>query len=77
MAYIDTLFDRYYLEHAGFSEIVLRGRATTIRGLKSRVFAVAQALWRIGLRLAFLLERGVDSQNPKILTPRIIASARR
>ena len=68
---------RHYLEHAGFSEIVLRGRATTIRGLKSRVFAVAQALWRMGLRLAFLLERGVDSQNPKILTPRIIASARR
>ena len=68
---------RYYLEHAGFSEIVLRGRATTIRGLKSRIFAAAQALWRIGLRLAYLLERGVDSQNPRILTTRIIGSARR
>ena len=68
---------RYYLEHAGFSEIVLRGRATTITGLKSRIFAVAQALWRMGLRLVYLLERGVDSQNPTILTTRIIASARR
>ena len=67
----------YYLEQAGFSEIVLRGRATTIRGLKSRVFAAAQALWRMGLRLAFFLERGIDSQNPRILTTRIIASARR
>ena len=68
---------RYYLEQAGFSEIVLRGRRTTITGIKSRIFAAAQALWRMGLRLAYLLERGVDSQNPTILTTRIIASARR
>ncbi len=68
---------RYYLEQAGFSEIVLRARGTTITGLKSRIFSVLQALWRVGLRLAYFLERGVDSQNPKILTTRIIASARR
>ena len=47
---------RYYLESAGFSDIELRGRATTITGLKSRIFAVAQAMWRTGLRLAYLLE---------------------
>ena len=68
---------RYYLESAGFSDIELRGRATTITGLKSRFFAAAQAMWRICLRLAYLLERGVDSQNPRILNTRIIASARR
>ena len=68
---------RYYLESAGFSDIELRGRATTITGLKSRIFAVAQATWRAGLWLVYLLERGIDSQNPKILNTRIIASARR
>jgi SAM-dependent methyltransferase len=68
---------RYYLESAGFSDIELRGRATTITGLKSRIFSAAQAMWRMGLRLIYLLERGVDSQNPRILTTRIIASARR
>ena len=68
---------RYYLEHAGFSEVVLRGRATTITGFKSRIFATGQALWRMVLRLVYLLERGIDSQNPKILNTRIIATARR
>ena len=68
---------RYYLQNAGFSDIDVRGRPTTITGLKSRVFAGAQALWRMGLRLTCLVERGIDSQNPTILTTRIIASARR
>ena len=68
---------RYYLESAGFSDIELRGRATTITGLRSRVFALGQALWRTGLRLIYLLERGIDSQNPRILTTQIIAIARK
>ena len=46
------------------------------RGLKNLIYLLGVFMWHLILRSIFLLERGVDDGNPKILTKSIIAVGR-
>lgn len=47
------------------------------RGLKNLIYLLGVFLWHLILKSIFLLERGVDNGNPKILTKSIIAVGRK
>lgn len=66
---------RRYLERAGFAEISILPHAQPATSVRRRLFNVAGAMWRALLRAAYLVERGADEANPRILTTKIIAVA--
>ena len=68
---------RTILEEAGFEVGTIEAFVPSAKGLKQRIFNLASALWRAALRAAYFLERGLDPQNPKILTTKLIATAKR
>lgn len=63
---------RSFLEKAGFSSVALRAQRPPSRTLRRRVFNAFAALWRLRLRLMFILERGFAEENPRFLTTKII-----
>lgn len=66
-----------FLERAAFVGVSLRAHRPPSRGVRRRIFNAAGAAWRGVLRAAYLLERGVAEQNPRIFTTKIIATAGR
>ena len=63
------------LEEAGWTVQRMHGNKPVLRSSMSYLFAAAGVLWRGLLRLVYLVERGVDSENPRILTKKVIAVA--
>ncbi|GAA0708236.1 class I SAM-dependent methyltransferase [Dokdonella soli] len=68
---------RSLLEAAGLDVAVVRGAVLGQGRWRRPFYALAASLWRMVTKLIYLLERGVDSQNPKILAKSILAVARR
>jgi 2-polyprenyl-3-methyl-5-hydroxy-6-metoxy-1,4-benzoquinol methylase len=63
------------LEKAGFTQVVVKKALPASHGVAKKLFNGLQFLWQQVLRTIYFLERGLDPNNPKILTPRIIATA--
>ncbi len=63
------------IERADLSVIHLKGNKPTITGLGSFLFYIVNELHKLRLRFLYFSERGIDSQNPKIYTKKIIAVA--
>jgi len=61
---------------ANYNIISLQGNKFPTRGIKSMVFNMLQFVWRSVLQFIYFLERGIDSQNPKILNRKIIVVAK-
>jgi len=68
---------RNALERAGFSIVALRCERYPKRGWKRQVWLTARAAWFAALRVVYVLERGMDEQNPKLFGKNLIAVARR
>ena len=67
---------RHALSQAGFELKTMKGDKFPIKGVKSFLFSNLQIFWRLRLRAMYFFERGIDDQNPKILTRKIIAVAK-
>lgn len=65
------------LSSSHFKEIQIFGKRQKIRSLKSAIFVFFQWCWRKVLLGIYFLERGLDSENPKILEKQIIAVAKK
>lgn len=68
---------RSLLEAAGLNVQTVYGAGHGKGSWRRPFYALAVSLWREAMKLIYLLERGVDPQNPKILTKSLIAVARR
>ena len=63
------------LRDAGFTVTHLFGQSPHRRGLKRRLFNFMGGCWRLVLKAIYVLERGLDEENPKVLTTKLIAVA--
>jgi 2-polyprenyl-3-methyl-5-hydroxy-6-metoxy-1,4-benzoquinol methylase len=63
------------INDAGLQLNYIRGDRVPVSGIRSLLFILMNALWRIFLRMVYFAERGFDSQNPRILARKIIALA--
>ena len=63
---------RLFLERGGFSPVTLRAQIPPSRTLRRKAFNLAAALWRVLLRLMYILERGLAEENPRFLTTKIL-----
>ncbi len=50
---------------------------TEVRGLKSVIYYCAQFIWKNVLKSIYILERGLDNNNPRLLNKSIIAICRK
>ena len=66
----------YLLSEGGFKDIQVSAQKYSAKTLRQSVFKLLGLIWKIILRFIYILERGLDEQNPKILTTRIIAVAK-
>jgi SAM-dependent methyltransferase len=66
---------RRYLERAGFVSVTLHAHVPPNGSLRRTLFNAGGALWRALLRSIYVVERGLDEANPRILTTKIIAVA--
>ena len=65
------------LEGVGLDVVAIHGAMNRKGSWRRPFYALAVYLWRSTTKLIYLLERGIDPQNPKILTKSLIAVARR
>lgn len=68
---------RKSLEDSGFQVTALIGNKTVSRGLKRKLWVAMQSIWFTLLKSIYILERGLDPDNPKILSKTMIAVAKR
>jgi len=68
---------RNALEGSGFEVTAIFGNITPIKGLKRFLWIILQKAWFAVLRSIYILERGFDPNNPKILSKSIIAIAKK
>jgi len=68
---------RRALEAAGFSRVVVGGLALPPRSLEGWAYHLANRAWQTALRGVYLIERGVDPENPTILGKTLFAVAER
>src|SRR5436190_1887200 len=77
--YIQTIFTehslRYAVEGAGLEVEHLGGVRPPAKGLRRALRMAAMRAWQSCLKLAYVLERGIDSQNPTILDKSILLVA--
>ena len=65
------------LQGAGLDVLKVYGAVNAKGSWRRPFYRLAVFVWRLATKLIYLLERGIDPQNPKILTKSIIAVARR
>jgi 2-polyprenyl-3-methyl-5-hydroxy-6-metoxy-1,4-benzoquinol methylase len=68
---------RQLLEEAGFRVTAALAHQPPRRGLKRRAFNLVGGAWRLLLRAAYFAERGLDAQNPRIFTTKMLMVADR
>lgn len=64
------------LERAGFADVSVRPQVQPASSLKRRAFNAAGAVWRALLHAIYVVERGFDEANPRVLTTKIVATGR-
>ncbi len=64
---------RAVLKDTGFDVIALFGNKWRSKSLKGHVYNGATIAWRLVTRAVYTLERGACPNNPRILTPNVIA----
>jgi 2-polyprenyl-3-methyl-5-hydroxy-6-metoxy-1,4-benzoquinol methylase len=67
---------RDLLQRAGFSRIEVVGSRDAARGARRAAFLALNRSWRAALRLIYTAERGLDPQNPRILSRNLLAVGR-
>jgi len=67
---IITLIDR-----AGMKLEHIKGNVISVTGIRSLLYLILNSIQKIRLRLLYFSERGLDGQNPKFLSKKIIAIA--
>jgi SAM-dependent methyltransferase len=67
---------RAVLEDAGFFVEPIVGKQIPGRGLRRSAYRTALRAWQQVLHFVYVLERGLDTQNPSILSKQLIALAR-
>jgi SAM-dependent methyltransferase len=73
--FTETSLQRALLD-AGYAEVrVLAGRLAG-GGLRRRVYRGANAAWGAALRAVYVLERGADPGNPRIVSKNLLATGR-
>jgi hypothetical protein len=68
---------RVALESAGFTDVSVAPTSVDGRGPRHLTFRAAARAWQTALRAIYVLERGADAENPRILSKTIVAQARR
>ncbi len=63
------------LKNAGFTLNFIGGNKALITGIGSIVFQICHFFEKLQLKLLYFSERGIDEQNPTILTRKVIALA--
>ena len=66
---------RAVLQDSGFDVIALFGNKWRPKSVKGYIYGGAAAAWRLATRAVYTLERGACPNNPRILTPNVIAIA--
>ena len=78
---IKRVFNEYSLraalENSGLEVLKLLGNDICLDNFKRLIWFSWRQLWTICLRIVYILERGFDPYNPKILSKNIIAIAKR
>ena len=68
---------RSLLEDAGFSDVTVAEVKVVTTGWRGLAFRLVSRLWQRTLSVIYVLERGIDEQNPTILAKSLLAVARR